>query len=31
MASRAVFIPGLADRLMVFSVRFASRSMAGGL
>jgi hypothetical protein len=31
MAGRAVFIPGLANRLMVFSVRFAPRSMVVAL
>jgi short-subunit dehydrogenase len=31
MAGRAVFIPGLANRLMVFSVRFAPRSMVAAL
>jgi short-subunit dehydrogenase len=31
MAGRPVFIPGLANRLMVFSVRFAPRGMVAAL
>ena len=31
MAGRAVFVPGFANRLMVFSVRFAPRSMVAAL
>jgi short-subunit dehydrogenase len=31
MAGRPVFIPGLANRLMVFSVRFAPRGMVASL
>ena len=31
MAGRAVFIPGLANHLMVFSVRFAPRYMVAAL
>ena len=31
MAGRTVFIPGLANRLMVYSVRFAPRNMVAAL